>query len=142
MINKRLEEADIVSRFCRYQLVAKRNLPIRSSEMGLLILISKQTNPITPLDISEFFHIAKPTVTEMITHLIITEHLVKIRSDEDRRSFNLEITPKGKTLVESALVDYLKSMEILRTGLGDVEYQALMSLLQKANRIFEMEVQK
>ncbi|KAF0223286.1 MAG: MarR family transcriptional regulator [Erysipelotrichaceae bacterium] len=142
MLNQRLEEADIVSRFCRYQLVVKKNLPIRSSEMGLLIYVSKQTSPITPLEISEFFHISKPTVTEMISRLINSNYLGKIPSPEDRRSYTLVITEQGQALVETALNDYLKSMELLKIGLGDDEYGVLMSILQKANKIFEKEMEK
>lgn len=142
MLSQRLEEADIVSRFCRYQLVAKKNLPIRSSEMGLLIYVSKQTSPITPLEISEFFHISKPTVTEMISRLIKSNHLGKVPSPGDRRSYTLVITDQGQFLVETALNDYLKSMELLKIGLGEDDYEVLMSLLQKANKIFEMEMEK
>lgn len=142
MFNQRFEDADVVSRFCRYQLVAKRNLPIRSSEMGLLIFVSKQTSPVTPLDISAFFHIAKPSVSEMITNLTNVGYLVKTASNVDRRSYTVEITSKGQVLVESALTDYLKSLELLMTGLGDLEYKEMISLLQKANRIFEMETVK
>ena len=142
MFDQRLEDADVVSRFCRYQLVTKRNLPIRSSEMGLLIFVSKQKYPMTPLDISEFFHIAKPTVSEMITHLTSTGYLIKAPSLVDRRSYSVEITPKGHELVETALTDYLKSMEFLKSGLQEQEYNELISLLRKANMLLEKGVAK
>lgn len=139
MFDQNLEDADILSRFCRYQLVARRNLPIRSSEMGLLIYVSKQAKPITPLSISDFFHISKPTVTELIRSLIGLGYLVKSTSPSDRRSYGLEITKAGRELVETALDAYLRSLEILKMGLGSDDYHTLITIINKANKVLEME---
>jgi len=137
-----IEDADIVSRFCRYQLTSKRNLPIRSSEMGLLVFVSKQEEYVSPLAISEFFKIAKPTVTGMVKRMIKANYLLKISSPNDHRSYRLLMTPLGRDLVEKALNDYLSSIEQLRIRLGKEDYQCLVSLLNKANKVLDMENSK
>lgn len=46
-----IKGAEVVSLFCRINMNAKRSLPIRASEMGLLILIVKSAEPQSPVQI-------------------------------------------------------------------------------------------
>lgn len=81
---------DAVSRFCRLQMNIKRDMPIRASEMGALIYVEKSEQPATPLMISNYFGIAKASVTDMVNSLIKKDYLVKIPSKVDKRSYTLD----------------------------------------------------
>ena len=127
------EEA--VSRFCRLQMNVKRDLPIRASEMGALIFVGKCQEPTTPLMISNFFGIAKPSVTEMVNSLLKKDYLIKIPSQVDKRSYTLKVTAKGQDLLHSTYRDYFKALEILEERMGAEEFQVFVQLLEKANNI-------
>ncbi len=130
-----IASADAVSRFCRIHMNTKRDIPIRSSEMGVLIYIEKSGMQVTPLMISNFFGISKPSVTDMITVLLKKNYLSKTVSPTDRRSYFISVTPKGHELVESTYNEYFRSMELLEEKMGCQEFEMLIQLLQKANKI-------
>ena len=130
-----INSADIVGMFCRLYMNTKRDMPIRASEMGVLIFIQKQTVSVTPIMISQFFKIAKPSVTAIINVLMKKEYLTKEPALEDGRSYTLRTTEKGKNLVEITFDEYFKSMELLNEKMGEEEFTKLIELLQKANNI-------
>lgn len=131
--------ADVVSRFCRLNINTKRDIPIRASEMGALICVQKSGAPATPLMISNFFGIAKPSVTDMVNSLIKKNYLIKIPSKVDKRSYTLEVTLKGHELVESTSNEYFRTIELLEEKMGCQEFKLFIQLLEKANEVLSEE---
>jgi DNA-binding MarR family transcriptional regulator len=117
----------------------KRDIPIRPSEMGVLIFTNKQNVPVTPLMISNFFRIAKPSVTSMIDALIKHDFLRKAPSTTDGRSYMVTVTDKGRDLVKSTFDEYFKTMELLKKRMGSKEFSLFIELIQKANGILSEE---
>jgi DNA-binding MarR family transcriptional regulator len=139
MDNEIIISADAIAMFCRLQMNLRRDIPIRPSEMGVLIFTQKQSDPVTPLMISNFFRIAKPSVTAMVNSLIKKDYLLKTLSLTDRRSYTVETTCKGKELVESAYTAYFRSIELLKKKMEDKEFNVFIQLVQKANNILSEE---
>ena len=131
--------AEQIALFCRLQMYIKKGLPIRSSEMGVLIYVQKHEEAVTPLMISNFFQIAKPSVTAMINELVEKKYLVKVPSATDRRSYTVSITDKGQELVESAHEEYFKTIAILEDKMGAKDFKLFIELIQKANTILSGE---
>jgi len=113
----------------------KRQLPIRASEMGMLIYIVKSNEIKTPMKIAEFFKITKPMVTTMVKSMVKKGYLLKEQLQTDKRSYMLIPTEKTIALVEQTYSEYLRTMDILRLKMGDTEYLELIDLLTKANNI-------
>ncbi|MGV8981513.1 MarR family winged helix-turn-helix transcriptional regulator [Clostridium sp.] len=132
---------DAVSRFCRLQMNKKSDMPIRSSEMGALIFVQKSDVQATPLMISNFFGIAKPSVTDMVNSLIKKDYLIKIPSKIDRRSYTLELTEKGHNLLKSTYKEYFRTMELLEEKMGCQKFNSFIQLLQQANKILTEELE-
>jgi DNA-binding MarR family transcriptional regulator len=139
MDNEIIISADAIAMFCRLQMNLRRDIPIRPSEMGVLIFTQKQSDPVTPLMISNFFRIAKPSVTAMVNSLIKKDYLLKTLSLTDRRSYTVETTCKGKELVESTYTAYFRSIELLKKKMEDKEFNVFIQLVQKANNILSEE---
>jgi DNA-binding MarR family transcriptional regulator len=139
MDNEIIISADAIAMFCRLQMNLRRDIPIRPSEMGVLIFTQKQSDPVTPLMISNFFRIAKPSVTAMVNSLIKKDYLLKTLSLTDRRSYTVETTCKGKELVESTYTVYFRSIELLKKKMEDKEFNVFIQLVQKANNILSEE---
>jgi DNA-binding MarR family transcriptional regulator len=139
MDNDLIISADAVGLFCRLHMNTKRDIPIRPSEMGVLIFTQKQNVSVTPLKISNFFKIAKPSVTSMVNTLIKGNYLVKTPSATDGRSYTVSPTVKGKELVETTFDEYFRTMELLKKGMGNKEFSLFIELIQKANSILSEE---
>lgn len=130
---------DAISRFCRLQINIKRELPIRASEMGVLIYVEKSNKQATPIMISNFFGITKPSVTEMVNSLVKKGYLIKIPSKVDKRSYTLGVTQKGYELLETTHKEYFRGIEILEERMGYEDFKLFIQLLQKANKILNEE---
>lgn len=139
MDNNLMISADAVGMFCRLHMNIKRDIPIRPSEMGVLIFTQKQNTPVTPLMIRDFLKIAKPSVTSMINALIKQNYIRRTPSITDGRSYTISTTDKGKELVESTFDEYLKTMELLKEGMGSEDFNLFIQLIQKANSILSKE---
>jgi len=129
--------AEEIGMFCRLQMHIKKGLPIRSSEMGALIYVQKQKDSVTPMMISDFFQIAKPSVTTMINELVKKGYLEKIPSTKDKRSYMVSITKKGEDLVVTTHDDYFKSIDLLKKEMGKEKFDQFITLMQKANDILK-----
>ena len=134
-LNELIKGAEVISLFCRININTKKELPIRSSEMGLLIFLVKEQCEHTPLMISEFFKVTKPMVTAMVNSLTKKEYIIKIPSHIDKRSFILKPTEKAKLLVEETFDEYYKNMQALKERLGSKKFKNLTELLDEANKI-------
>jgi DNA-binding MarR family transcriptional regulator len=134
-----INSADVIGMFCRLHMNSKRDLPIRPSEMGVLIYAQKQSCAVTPLMISQFFNISKPSVSSMVKSLTKQGFLIKESSIADKRSYTLVITEKGKNLVESTFIEYFKAVELLKEKMGAEKFDQLVELMEIANCILEKE---
>lgn len=135
MNNKNLimEASGSISMFCRLMLNSKSNLPIRSSEMGLLILLKESDSPIRPLAAAHFFKVSKPMIAAMVRTLDKKGYLIKEPSQDDKRSYYLEITDKGRSLVAEAIDDYTKTLQVLTEKMGQEKFETMIQLINEAN---------
>ena len=132
-----VNSADAIGMFCRLHMNTKRDLPIRPSEMGVLIYTKKQSDSVTPLMISQFFNIAKPSVSAMVKALTKNGYLTQSPSETDKRSYTINITEKGKKLVETTFVEYFKSVELLKEKMGEAKFDQFIELIETANKILD-----
>lgn len=127
--------AEIISTFCRMQMRSKKDIPIRASEMGLLILTAHSDTPLTPVKAAGYFHISKSRITAMLLPLIENGYIQKKPSSDDGRSYILVATGKGKRLVWETYDSYHKHVEILRRGMGDSAFEQFIRALDDANHL-------
>lgn len=131
--------AETVSLFCRLYINTKKELPVRSSHMGLLILTVKSETPVTPMDAARYFQVKKSRITAMAASLEQEGYLIKQPSPTDGRSYLLVPTGKTVQMVEETYAEYFRVMKILYRGLGKNDYQDLIRLLAQANEILAKE---
>ena len=75
-----------VALFCRLNLNKKCCIPIRHSEMGVLIYANLAKEPVTPVTISNQFGITKPSATAILKILKEHEYIEHCPSQVDGRS--------------------------------------------------------
>lgn len=135
-----IQSMDTIGMFCRLRVNMKPNIPIRLSEMGVLIFAQKQNAEVTPRMISQFLRISKPSVTSLVNSLVNQGYLSKKPSKIDQRSYVLTMTKSGNQLVESTFEEYYKSIALLKENMGEHEFRTFIELMQKANSILEENV--
>lgn len=129
-----MQASESISMFCRLNLNTKSDLPIRSSEMGLLIYIKQKDAHATSLGASHFFKVSKPMIATMVRVLSKKGYITKTSSPKDKRSFYLTITEQGNNLVENAIDEYSKVIITLMDKMGQDDFTQLVKLINDANR--------
>ena len=124
-----------VSLFCRLNMNTRRNLPIRSSEMGMLIYLVKADGEKTAKGVADFFKVTKAMATNMSSALLKNGFLEKQQQENDKRIFLLRPTEKSVQLVNETYYEYMKQMNILRNSMGEAAFHTLLDLLNMANVI-------
>lgn len=127
--------AEQISLFCRLNINSKKELPIRASEMGMLIYLCKTNGDKTPMGVANFFKVSKAMATNMVSSLSKKGYLEKQPSPKDRRSVLLVPTPSAECLVDSTYQEYYKAMKLLKEKMGEDEFHQLIVCLQRANQI-------
>lgn len=134
-MDKTIKWSEQISLFCRLNLNTKPNLPIRSSEMGLLIYLVKTDGEKTPLGAARFFNVTKSMATNMVTSLLKNGYIKKKQSKTDKRSFWLIPTDKAVHLVEETYEEYFKMISVLESRMGTKKFEQLIHLIETANEI-------
>lgn len=133
------DSIETITRFCRNNMNFKRQLPIRASEMGMLIYTKYATEPVTPISISKFFNISKPATTTSINSLVKNGYVLKVKSETDKRSFSIILTEKAIELTDDFYGEYVRLVSLIKKGLSEEEFNMLISLLKKSNNFLERE---
>lgn len=100
------------------------------TQMHYLEVISMLDNP----NITELAHarrLTKPTVKVAIDKLIEKDYVLKIQSDEDRRSAHLHLTEKGKLINQMHDYAHKRIAEFIGNKLNHDEQGQIIRLLDK-----------
>lgn len=127
--------ANAAAMFCRLNINTKRALPLRSSEIGLLIFVCKSEEPVTPAVAADFFKVSRPMIAGMVKSLAAKGFLTKEPSHTDKRSFTLVPTDTAVELTNSVYDEYFKVMHRLLSGMGKEKYERMIVLLEEANTV-------
>ncbi|MFW6320137.1 MAG: MarR family winged helix-turn-helix transcriptional regulator [Bacillota bacterium] len=127
-----------IATFCRINMNKKRRIPIRSSEMGVLIYIVKHTNNdgVRPVDLSTYFGMQKSSISAIVSSLENQSYIKKIPS-RDKRSHPLAPTPKGLNLVNETIEDYHKTSNKIIETLGEERCKDFINTMQTITQIIQ-----
>lgn len=115
----------------------KKGLPVRPSEMGVLNIISQTEEKYTPVKLAELLCVSKQMITTHIRSLESKGYITKEASPRDKRAYYILPTEKGLELVERTRADLNGKLDRLVNGLGSEDFQSLVELAEKANKIMK-----
>lgn len=127
----------VLSVFCKNYMELKKGLPVRPSEMGVLNIISETEGPHTPVMLAEMLKVSKPMITAHITSLENKGYIIRSPSPQDKRAYHILPTEKAQALVKKAKADLTHKLDWLIDGLGQDDFNALVAIVEKANKIIE-----
>lgn len=131
-----LDAIDKIHVFNRLWLNTKKDLPIRPSEMGLLLLLIQNDEQITPKMAADMLKVTKQMITTMSRKLQKEGYIEKATSATDGRSHILLPTKEGRELVDQRYEEYFKIVGWLRDEMKD-DFATFIMLLDKASYILE-----
>ena len=82
-------------------------------------------------EIARVLKLSKPSVTAIVDKLASKGYIEKFQSDEDRRSFHVHISAKGKNLVKMHGETHNKIVDMLQNNLDSKDLKALVRILNK-----------
>ncbi len=82
-------------------------------------------------EIAKALKLSKPSVTAIVEKLAAKGYIQKCQSDEDRRSFHVHLSAKGKKLVELHDETHQKIADLFQGNLNEKDLKALVALLNK-----------
>ena len=75
--------------------------------------------------------LSKPSVTAIVDKLASKDYIEKFQSDEDRRSFHVHLSAKGKNLVKMHAETHNKIVDMLQDNLDSRDLKNLVTILNK-----------
>ncbi len=103
---------------------------LTTPQFGVLDILNK-TGPLPLKKISEEMMVTGANITCVVDNLEKEGYVKRIPSKEDRRVIHADLTPQGRSKVESILPAYSDSMASLIGSLTDAEQKELIRLLSK-----------
>jgi DNA-binding MarR family transcriptional regulator len=82
-------------------------------------------------EIARALNLSKPSVTAIVEKLAVKGYIQKFQSDEDRRSFHVHLSARGKKLVEIHNETHQKIADLFRKNLDEKDIKTLVRLLNK-----------
>ena len=93
-------------------------------------VINKLGNPNLG-EIAKALKLSKPSVTAIVDKLASKGYIQKFQSDEDRRSFHVHLSAKGRKLVEMHNDTHNRIADLFRNNLDSKDLKTLVALLNK-----------
>jgi DNA-binding MarR family transcriptional regulator len=82
-------------------------------------------------EIAKALKLSKPSVTAIVDKLESKGYIEKFQSDEDRRSFHVHLSTKGKNLVKMHGETHNKIVDMLQNNLDSKDLKNLVTILNK-----------
>ncbi|MDE5618947.1 MAG: MarR family transcriptional regulator [Ruminococcus sp.] len=108
-----------------------------SQELDILSRIVLADSPMTPMDLSLMTGLSKSSVSQLIDKLEKKNFLTKEYSSQDKRSYILLSTDKGKTELEMTYRYYLEPIYKLRKTIGEERFETLIEKIREANDLLQ-----
>lgn len=113
----------------------------KGSQKRILIVLDK-TGKITQRDLTERLGIQPGSASEVIAKLESAGHIMRIPSETDRRTTDIELTETGKRAAAEAKEQRNKRHEEMLSCLSEEEKDMLLALLEKVNTDWEKRYQE
>lgn len=110
------------------QKYAEEGFTVRQIEY--IDVINKLGNPNLG-EIARALKLSKPSVTAIVDRLAGKGYIQKFQSDEDRRSFHVHLSAKGRKLVEMHNETHERIAELFSSHLDSKDLKSLVALLNK-----------
>lgn len=82
-------------------------------------------------EVAEKLKLTKPAISALVKRLVKNELIEKIKSDEDGRIYYLQVTEKGRKIIEGDNALYLQFTNLISQMISEEQLKELDSVLDK-----------
>ena len=97
----------------------------------LVMLLRAGEDGLSPAELAQLIGVTRATMTGLVDGLADDDLLRRRENEQDRRQKRIELTSKGRRLVERLLPDHFRRITAMMAGLSGSEQQSLVHLLNK-----------
>ena len=106
-----------------------------AQELDVLFRVALSKEKVTPGYLKDAMGISKTIISRLIEQLESKQLIEKIRTNEDKRSYTLIITGKGKKEIDDMYYYYLNPLYTLKENMTEEDFEQLFKLIRQANKI-------
>ncbi len=134
----------LLEAFSRFRRLHWHHSPVeglRPSEFWVLVAVKRARETGEPgiriSDLARWLDVATPTATQLVKRLEGAEYVERTHSAVDRRTVNVALTKKGRSVLETARKDLMVSFDELVDFLGEDDSARLADLLGAVSDFFK-----
>lgn len=116
-----------------YVRKAAKGSDFSAQEIDALFRIELEDGLISPLELSRKMGVSKSIVSRLLEHLSQKEVIEKTASCQDKRSYRLKLTSKGRITLQNAYYYYNEPLQNLENKLDSSQFKTLLHLIMLAN---------
>ena len=109
-----------------------RDKKITEAQFNILRLLKSADHPLTQKELSEQLLVDKSNLTGLVDRMESAGHLRRNKTEKDRRSYHLELTPAAEALLEELERPY---RELLNSMMGDFSVEELLQIVRLMNKL-------
>lgn len=123
--------------FNRLMLYQRSSLILSTNEIELLSRIAISKELLTSKKIISQMSSNKVVLSRLMKKLLKDEYIEKMENPNDKRSYYLKITKKGKTILRKDYETLILPISILKKEMNDEDFGKFMQQINKANNILK-----
>jgi DNA-binding MarR family transcriptional regulator len=100
----------------------------------LVALFALDPEPVTPADLANYTAVSRAAITDALVRLESLELVSRTRSTSDRRVYYLQLTVRGRSTLEGALVRYLSAVGGIARHIDDTSQPELLRAYDRLQR--------
>ncbi len=124
-----------VTLFCRMALRQKLAIPIRHSDMGVLLYLDNSQEAVTPASVSSFMGISRPCTTALLKRLEKEGYISRHPSPCDGRRCTLSLTEKGQNMLSHVHEEYSRVIQGLKEQMGSERFSLFLEMIEESNEV-------
>ena len=137
---EKLQEIKLFSRNMIYRTTKEYQIPAQHLDLLSQLVIHEES--MTPMILSRIMGVNKTIISRIIDKLTEEGYISKIKDENDKRSYIVEISEKGRAELDKIYKYYLSPIYELRRKLGDEEFLKLISSIENANEKMNTDINK
>jgi len=124
---------DFIEKMTSFDIKVANQLEMTDLKVKQLfyLKIIDDNESLTHSQLAEILQISKPSVTEIVNKLVSSNCIIKERSPEDGRVYNLKLTEKGKKIARIKKIGMKQFVDNITKILKDNEIDTLVKLFDK-----------
>ncbi|WP_312663716.1 MarR family transcriptional regulator [Pantoea sp. CTOTU49201] len=107
-----------------------KNNDLSAIEFDILAALRRFNSLTTPTELYQTLMLSSGAMSTRVEQLVQRDLIERIYSEEDRRSCNLSLTKKGKSLIDKAISEHVANEDEILNPLSQEQREQLASLLR------------